>query len=401
MNTLAVGAASACRAWKLRCAPGSGHVSSAFVEALSPLFPRQPLGAALRRCSDVAGSRSPLRAGGKDSFFSATPAHSSTVRSLSSGPGAEDGYKAFLLDMDGVLHRYGNAVDGAGEFLEDLLNQAMPFTVITNEDRYTTQALQAKLEHVLGVKVPEEQIYTAANSVRDFFLSRTEKGWKGNVFVIGEEGLRWNVQNAIERDPECKVYTNATYSEGSSPHCEFVVVGTVVTGGPNDSWVNAEIASTLLRNGAKLIYSNPDWYEVTSDGHFKFGCPMPVVNLLMQTTGCSAYNLGKPNPFILRRAHRQLTNSLYSALTARQRSLMVGHIDPTEVLFVGDSMDTDIRTAMENGIDSALVLSGTTTVDKLKASALKPTHVFECIQALHQEFRAGSLRRSIMDGSSA
>jgi ribonucleotide monophosphatase NagD (HAD superfamily) len=55
-----------------------------------------------------------------------------------------------------------------------------------------------------------------------------------------------------------------------------------------------------------------------------------------------------------------------------------------DVLFVGDSINTDIRTAIENGIDCALVMSGTTTPEKLLASALQPNFVFPSIKELHE-----------------
>merc|ERR1719401_3024449 len=144
----------------------------------------------------------------------------------------------------------------------------------------------------------------------------------------------------------------------------------------------AEQASNYLRRGAKLLYSNPDWYEVTAEGEYKFGCPMSVVHLLMQTTGCSSYNLGKPNPFMLRQAHRQLINTVLSPLSTAHRNFVNRRVDLSEVLFVGDSVNTDVRTAIENGIDAALVLSGTTSAEKLKLSALQPNYVFDNIEAL-------------------
>jgi HAD superfamily hydrolase (TIGR01450 family) len=291
--------------------------------------------------------------------------------------------------MDGVLHQHGNLIPGAGDFLEDLLEQSVPFTIITNECRYTGDALQEKLRNILGVKIPLGQIYTAANSVRDFFSRMVRKGWKGNVFVIGEDGLTENVRDAFA-ESESRVITGQDYA---GEHCDFVCIGTVITGGPNDKWTNAELASTLIRNGAKLLYTNPDWGEVTADGSYKFGCPAPIVKLLTQITGCSAYNLGKPNPFGLRRAHSQLVSSLLDSLSTAQRAFVSGNIEFSDVLFVGDSIDTDIRVAIENGIDSALVLSGTTTLSKLQTSALRPNYVFDCVSGLHAEFKRGGLQR--------
>lgn len=299
-------------------------------------------------------------------------------------------YRAFLLDMDGVLHQFGKAVPGAKEFLQMLIDEPIPFMVITNECRYTSSALSLQLADVLGVTVPKKQIYTAANSCRDFFRYNIKRGWEGNIYVIGEEGLVKNIEAAV-KGTGSRVVTAANMLEDEELHCDFVCIGTVVTGGANDSWVNAERASTFLNNGGKLVYSSPDLFEVTSQGEYKFGCAMPVVNLLSQVTGCKPYNLGKPNPFMLRAAHKQLVDAILGTLSKSQRSFVQGQINSQDVLFVGDSVDTDLRTAIENGIDAAMVLSGTASTASLSRSALRPNFVFDDIKDLHVAFQNGAL----------
>jgi len=271
-----------------------------------------------------------------------------------------------------------------------LIDEPIPFIVITNECRYTSSALSSQLADVLGVTVPVSQIYTAANSCRDFFRYNIKRGWKGNIYVIGEEGLVKNIESAVE-GTESRCVTPATMPEDEELHCDFVCIGTVVTGGPNDSWVNAERACTFLNNGGKLVYSAPDLFEVTSQGEYKFGCPMPVVNLLSQVTGCKPYNMGKPNPFMLRGAHKQLVDAILHPLSKSQRSFVQGQVNTQDVLFVGDSVDTDLRTAIENGIDAAMVLSGTTSTASLSKSALRPNFVFDDIKNLHAAFQKGTL----------
>lgn len=301
-------------------------------------------------------------------------------------------YRAFLLDMDGVLHQFGKAIPGATDFLSALMEENIPFIVLTNECRYTRQGLSDKLASVLGVTVPVGQIYTAANSVGDFLADHIRRGWNGNVFVIGEQGLTKAVEVALEASPGSRVVTGSSPADEGA-HCDFVCVGTVATGGVNDSWQNAERACSYLRAGAKLIYSNPDWFEVTASGEYKFGCPMPTVNLLTQVTGCRAYNLGKPNPFMLRSAQKQLVDSILKPLSETQRSFVHGQIHTDDVLFVGDSIDTDLRMAVENGIDAALVLSGTTSQSSLSQCAIQPEFVFNSVQHLHEALQAGDLQK--------
>lgn len=96
-----------------------------------------------------------------------------------------------------------------------------------------------------------------------------------------------------------------------------------------------------------------------------------------------------------------------------------------DILFVGDSMGTDIRTSIENGIvnqylsystillysiiiqlfnylkqknkDCALVMSGTTTPEKLNRSALQPNYVFPSIKEVYVALAAGQMSTRLDD----
>jgi hypothetical protein len=56
--------------------------------------------------------------------------------------GSKWSYSAMLVDMDGVLHRTGVAIDGASEFLKQLRAVKSPFLLLTNEDRVSKQMQQ-------------------------------------------------------------------------------------------------------------------------------------------------------------------------------------------------------------------------------------------------------------------
>ena len=51
----------------------------------------------------------------------------------------------------------------------------------------------------------------------------------------------------------------------------------------------------------------------------------------------------------------------------------------SEVLMVGDNYETDIRSGLDNGIDTVLVLSGFTTKQDLEQVAKQPTYVVETL----------------------
>jgi ribonucleotide monophosphatase NagD (HAD superfamily) len=114
------------------------------------------------------------------------------------------------------------------------------------------------------------------------------------------------------------------------------------------------------------MYTCPDSFEVDANGKLRLGMPLPHVELISKITGVAAFNAGKPNA---------------NMAVAGLRLINQGRVSKGKVLMVGDSLDTDIRLATENGIDSALILSaGATSREKLARSCLKPNFVFESVK---------------------
>lgn len=278
-------------------------------------------------------------------------------------------YGAFLLDMDGVLHRHQHPIEGAKEFLQLLQERNLPYLLLTNEDRFTKEDLSDKLKETFGgTAPPPDRIYTAASSAGHFFSRLVRHGFTGSTYVIGEQGVLAAVgkaYNEMEEDGGEGVMLSGVdpLPEGASP-VEYVVIGCVFS----ENTRLVERAAVFVRNGARLVHTCPDYYDTYPDGRFAFGMPMTTIHLFEQTLGCSSYNLGKPNPHMIRMAQNRLLKGT--------------KLEWKDVLFVGDSIGTDIRTSIENGIDCALVLSGCTALDQLKRSPLHPNYVFQHIGQL-------------------
>jgi len=340
------------------------------------------------------GAASVALAASSDSAFSAPSA--SDAESVSAiqlagaldGTRAKDGYRSFIFDMGGAIQRSGVAIEGAAEMLRSLQERSVPFIILTNEDRYTTATLLSYLHAMLdGVRLKEDHLFTASDSVRLFFTRMLSRGWRGSIFVIGEEGLLANLREAF------KAYGNAgahvltlkdPEADGMSP-VEYIVAGSIYSNTPAGRGYVASLerACAYALAGAKVVSSCPDDYEVCENGKVKLGSPGPTVDVLQKVTGAGSYPLGKPNPHMLQAAWER----------------MVEHYKPnvvdlhhTSALFVGDSLETDIRTSLEHGIDCALVLTGTTTQDKLDRSPLSPTFVFNGIADVHRSYLKGELR---------
>ena len=50
---------------------------------------------------------------------------------------------------------------------------------------------------------------------------------------------------------------------------------------------------------------------------------------------------------------------------------------PEEAVIIGDRMDTDIVAGIESEIDTALVLSGVTSLEDLKSFPYRPKYIYE------------------------
>jgi NagD protein len=245
--------------------------------------------------------------------------------------------ECWLIDMDGVLVHEGHALPGAADFLARLAEKGRRFLVLTNNSIFTPRDLSARLAHS-GLQVPEESIWTSALATSDFLSTQHPNG---SAYVIGEAGL-----------------TTALYEAGYtltdiSP--DYVVLGETRT----YSFEAITKAVRLVGSGARFIATNPD---VTSPSHEG---PLPatgsVAAMITKATGASPYFVGKPNPMMFRSAMNRIS----------------AHSETT--VMMGDRMDTDVVAGIEAGLETILVLSGSTKASDVARFPYRPTRVVDSV----------------------
>jgi NagD protein len=248
--------------------------------------------------------------------------------------------KGFLIDMDGVIYRGSQMIPGAVEFIEQLIRTDTPFLFLTNNSARSPKDFATKLDHA-GLKVSWKNIYTAALCTADFLVRQQPNC---SAYVIGEGGLN--------------VALEAAGIAFDSLHPDFVVVGE----GRLLNYESLELALRFLAKGSRLVATNPDTWCPTDSG------PRPgtgaYVALLESASGKKAYYLGKPNPFMFQMARQRL--GLHTA----------------ETVMIGDTMETDIRGAVEVGIQSYLVLTGSTKREEVIQYQYQPTRILNSIADL-------------------
>ena len=126
-----------------------------------------------------------------------------------------------------------------------------------------------------------------------------------------------------------------------------------------------EDACILLNRGADYLATNPDWVCPTWYG-FVPDCGS-VCEMLFRATGRRPYVIGKPRPDMARLAMAR------------------GGFSAEETVLLGDRLYTDIACAVNAGIDSVFVLSGEGTRDDIERDGIRPTWVYDDINAV---FRA-------------
>jgi NagD protein len=83
--------------------------------------------------------------------------------------------------------------------------------------------------------------------------------------------------------------------------------------------------------------------------------------MITKATGRDPYFVGKPNPMMFR--------SALNRIEAHSESTMM----------VGDRMDTDVVAGIEAGLDTVLVLTGSTTVADIEKYPFRPGRVLDSI----------------------
>jgi len=272
--------------------------------------------------------------------------------------------KGIVFDMDGVLRVGNKAIPKADEIIKIMKLKNIKGMVSTNECRYTEDEIREEL-YDLGINIPNEwYIYTAAMAVRDFLKTRIEKNnnKKYYIGIIGETGLFTTINSLsiydnfiITDEPPKKKLDNIEL---------ILIIGTV----NKIKITNLEKGLDWINSGAKIITTCCDTTDPASKGDFNLGMPSHILHLLKYNTKfVRQYSLGKPNPIFKTKIIEVFNN-----------------IPIKDILFVGDTLYTDIQLANESGMKSCLVLTGNTKLETIENYVIEPDIIINSIGDLKE-----------------
>lgn len=253
-----------------------------------------------------------------------------------------DPYDAILLDLDGVLYRGPEPIDGSAEAVERLRGAGKRLAFVTNNSSRTPEHVVERLASV-GVRAAPDEVVTSALATATLLARRGVR----TAFVIGEEGLLSALASAGIR----------TVDRAAGERVDAVVVGF----DRGVDYAKLRDASVLVASGAALIASNPDASFPAPGGESWPGAGA-LLTAVETTTGVRGEVVGKPRSPLLQ-------NALERAGGGRP-------------LLVGDRLDTDVAGAAALGWDSALVLTGSTRRSDVASSPWTPTFVVRSLADL-------------------
>jgi HAD superfamily hydrolase (TIGR01450 family) len=254
-----------------------------------------------------------------------------------------DRYDGLLIDLDGVVWIGRDPVPGSVEALRALRAAGKRIVFVTNNPGRLPQAYAERLRG-LGVEVGVEQVVTAGVVVAR--LAAEAAGPGGGAFVIGAAPLKEMVTAA-----------GARVLEGETARAADVVV---VSGHRGFDYGELETAKFALDGGARLFATSHDPTMPFPGGELPgTGAVLAAVEV---ASGRSAEIAGKPESHLFEIAKEAAGGG--------------------RLAMVGDRFSSDIEGGRRAGLETVLVLSGTTSREEAAAAEPAPDHVVADLAAL-------------------
>lgn len=244
----------------------------------------------------------------------------------------------FLFDMDGTLYLGDNLFSFTKELLSLIKSKGKRYLFMTNNSSKSVSAYIEKLEK-LGIKAQKEDFITSSQATA-YYLQNNHKNSK--LYVCGTESFKQEL---------CE---NGFIVTDNMNEVDCIVMG-------NDTELNFkklwDISYMLTTRDLPYIATNPDYVCPTEWGSVP-DCGS-VCDMIFNATGKRPLFIGKPEPLMPKLA---MEKEGYT---------------PDETAVIGDRIYTDVKSGINSGALSVLVMSGETTNEILENSDIKPDIVLK------------------------
>lgn len=249
------------------------------------------------------------------------------------------GLEGLVCDLDGVIYRGPEPIEGSPEAIERLRELGVHVVFCTNNANPTIGRYIEKLGS-MGVSVERDDLVTSAVVMAELLA---EEGAAGrSAIVVGGEGLREafdSIDVVVDDDP-------------SSRTADYVVVGF----DPDFTYESLKRASFAVQDGARLVAANADASFPAPDGLWPGAGSL--VAAIEVASGGRARVMGKPHEAMMRVAARHLGGA-------------------SKIAIAGDRPNTDLEGGRVMGWATILVLSGVTARAEIDQVEPRPDIVLE------------------------
>ncbi len=256
-----------------------------------------------------------------------------------------------VFDLDGVVWRGDAPIESAIVAINRLRDAGKLCLFCTNNSSQTQSTFVEKLAS-MGLKdVPEADVITSSVATATYLSAQFTGPFL--TYVVGGEGVRLALQKIGAR-----IVPDSDINDSTNVDC--VVVGI----DREFSYAKLDIAQRLIRRGALFIATNRDATYPIEDGVIPGAGS--IVSAVETAAGSTPVTIGKPRPVML-----QLIMQQYD-------------LQPEEIAFIGDRLDTDIVCARRAGVPALLVTTGVTSLaDARRAKGeMRPDAVFPELESL-------------------
>ena len=246
--------------------------------------------------------------------------------------------KLFLFDMDGTLYLGNRLYDFTKDLLQSIQNRGARYIFVTNNSSKSVTDYVEKLQK-MGISATSEDFLTSSQATA-WYLKKNHPGKL--LYVCGTQSLKAELMR-----------------EGFSVTDDIGKTECIVMGFDTELTFRKleDVSKMLCTRDLPYIATNPDYVCPTEFGSVP-DCGS-VCDMLYNVSGKRPKVVGKPE-----------------ALMA-QLAMEKWGCTPDETVVIGDRIYTDIKSGLNAGCQTVLVMSGETTYEILDKSADKPHYVME------------------------
>lgn len=240
-------------------------------------------------------------------------------------------FKGVIFDLDGTVYRGKEAIPGAADFIRRLRDRDVAIRFVTNRaNRPASEVCSQLLD--MGLDSSPADVLTSADATAAYLKP-------GRVYAIGESGLI----EALDRQ--------GFIQDDQSP--DYVIVSF-------DREFNFKKLATAVRlvsRGVQFIATNPD--RALRLEHGISPGTGSLVAAVQAATGIAPLIIGKPE--------RRIFDMVLKDMKLKA----------SDVIAIGDNLDTDIPAGQVVGMRTVLILTGISTRDELAKAPVPPTWVVD------------------------